>query len=784
MMFHLSAFLKGLDTIYASGEIRDVEHYLKQGMENASASGDDGAVFTILNEMMGYYRSVSRYEECENCIREAFKLVDALGIAGTADYGTLLINAATGYRAAGKYQESERLYKEAQEVFAGCLPGSDYRMASLHNNLSLLYGETGRLREAKDELLAAMDIIKGVNDARAEIAITHVNLGSICFQLKQIQEGTGHMKEAIRIFEDLPGQKDSHYASALAGLGEAYYHAGNLDGSVNFYQKALHEIETTYGQNDYYRITLRNLERVTDLRNRKNIFREQKRKGLDISRAYYETYGRPLLRDKYPEYADRIAAGLVGEGSECLGFDDFYSTDHDYGPGFCLWLLKEDYGAIGASLQEDYRKLPREFMGFPARNITGHGQDRVGVFEIEDFYQRLTGYREAPRTEKQWLGIPQEALQTATNGEVFEDKAGVFTAVRNGFLACPGKVRLRRLALSLGKAAQAGQYNYGRARLRGDRGAMYFALSEFVNGASETAYLLNRIYMPFYKWRARAMERFTCLTEIKPALEEIMGLAVTDESMEERIESICLLIIRELNRQGISRSSEGFLEAQKEEVLKAMTAQEKEDASGEQDAGKKARIAEIVKREWDQFQNVRNEGGRALCQDDYGTFEIMRNSQFLVWEQEVLDSYLDDLKQADENHWNMIMEKYARMMESTTPEQFAGFADILPKRSAARIQLQEEIISLEMEWTGQFMERYPKIGAKGRKPHTSQDTPWDTSIETYLRGELGTYSDRTLKLYHKMVCHLKEQGKNMKEMSLEHMVRYYGYGSLAEAENA
>ena len=68
-------------------------------------------------------------------------------------------------------------------------------------------------------------------------------------------------------------------------------------------------------------------------------------------------------------YKDRIAAGLIGEGSECFGFDDRYSTDHDFGPAFCLWLTDEDYREIGAALAEDYTNLPKTFRGFPARNF-------------------------------------------------------------------------------------------------------------------------------------------------------------------------------------------------------------------------------------------------------------------------------------------------------------------------------------------------------------------------------------------------------------------------------
>lgn len=568
-MFDLQEYLRKLDRLYADEQISEAEAYLKSGLREAASLSDDRAVYAILNELMGYYRVASRYEECMLCAKQAFSLAESMGISGSLDYGTMLINVATACRAAGDYDKAEQYYKEACEIFTDRLLEPDYRVASLHNNLSLLYGETGRLKEAKEELELAMELVKKMDDADMEIATTHTNLGNICFQMNQIREGTEHMKAAARIFETMPESHDAHYASALAGLGEAYYHSGKLAESIECYEKALYEIGRNYGKNDYYRVTERNLETVRDLQKRKDEFQKQGKNGLAIAREYYEMYGRPMILEKFPDYADRIAAGLVGEGSECLGFDDIYSTDHDYGPGFCLWLQQSDYDQIGSQLAKEYAKLPGEYMGFPARNTTEHGEARIGVFEIGSFYQMLTGHREAPVQGSQWLNIPQESLCSATNGAVFEDRLGVFTKQREAFSSYPESVRLKKLGFALGKMAQSGQYNYGRARKRKDIGAMYLSLSEFINAAIEAAYLINGIYMPFYKWRMRGMQSFTSLADMKPRLEEIMTLKSSDESIEERIEAICIEMVKELNRQGLSNSSETYLEAQVQEVWKA-----------------------------------------------------------------------------------------------------------------------------------------------------------------------------------------------------------------------
>ncbi|MGN1171209.1 MAG: DUF4125 family protein, partial [Lachnospiraceae bacterium] len=66
--------------------------------------------------------------------------------------------------------------------------------------------------------------------------------------------------------------------------------------------------------------------------------------------------------------------------------------------------------------------------------------------------------------------------------------------------------------------------------------------------------------------------------------------------------------------------------------------------------------------------------------------------------------------------------------------------------------------------------------------HTGEDTLWNTSYETYLRGELSTYSDRTLELYGRFITELCRQGKNLAEMTLSNTAVLYGYESLEDLE--
>ena len=790
-MFQITEFMKKLDELYQKKQFSGIESYLNNGINDALGRHDEGTALILLNELMGYYRSVSRHADCAEAAEKALALICSMGLEGTVNHGTTLLNAATGLRAAGENDRAEETYRKAQVILESQLPAEDYRLASLYNNMSLLYAAMGRLELAAEYARKALERIEQNPDAQAELAISLSNLGGMYTRLGQSERAHRCLERAVRLFEQLPGGDDPHYPAALCALAELHFHQGEPEKSAELFRRALGLIERTYGRNDDWQTTRRNLAAAEDLIARRNAVKNKT--GMELAREFYEQAGRPMLQQKYPEYACRIAAGLVGEGSECLGFDDAFSVDHDFGPGFCLWLTREDYQAIGSRLQADYQALAARWPGAPARNVTPEGTNRVGVMEIDEFFRRFTGHTHAPKADSwqdimTWNAIPTDRLASAVNGQVFEDPLGEFTRRREEFARYPEPVRLCRLGQALGRMAQAGQYNYPRAKKRQDADMMYACLAEFVSAAQETAYLLDETYMPFYKWRARGMERLEYAGSLIPLLHRLMERPAADGQAEETIEAVCACIAAELKRQGLASVEDTFLEYHKREVLQRMQQMLQNDGAEKECASmpskKAARIAAIVDEEWRQFQQVQNEGGRASCQDDRDTFGLMRTSQFTPWAEEVLASYQQDLKRAGEEGWNLLTEKYARMMEHTAPQQYARLADRLPERSAERLQLQELLISIMMRWTREVERRCPHLMGRGRNLSSEQDGPWNVSSETYLRGELGTYSDETLRLYAQMVLELLSQGKNLVEQNMTCMARSYGYRSLEDAENA
>ena len=737
-MSEINQVLSQLDALFSLGDTEKIREFLENKIALFKENKSTDNLITMLNEMIGFCRDMGEFDAGSRYCDKLFELVNEEPYKNSIPYATTLLNIANFKRAKKDLAESEKLYLEVPPIYNRFLPDNDFRYASYYNNLSLLYQEMNQYTKAAECLKKALVIAKQYEEARIEVATTHTNLANCYLKLRDITKAKEELEEAFAIFEQ-DTKKDYHYGGALSAMAEICVLEKDYDKAAEYYEKTLVHLEMYTGKNTpQYKVVLSNLESIKN--GRKSV---SSKKGLQLCREYFKQYGMEMLKSKFPDYMDRITAGLVGEGSDCFGFDDETSKDHDFGPRFCMWVSKETYKEIGEKLQKAYDELPDTFEGY-TRNMTATGKFRQGVMVLEDFVEHLLFTRCLPKTDNDWMLLPENGLAALSNGEIWLEGDGRFTDIRKTLEKYPDSVRWKKIIQSMHLVRQMGLYNYFRMKERRENIAAEISLAGYMENVMKVVYYLNNVYPPFYKWLHRGMDNFPILAEIMDilnALNDHRGNADTVKGIMQVVEQ---LLEYELNED------------------------------------KKLLIENIIALEWEAFDKVDNEGGRADCQDDYETFYIMRKSQYLTWNIPLLQSFLKDLKAAKEAGWNMISEKYARMMESTCKEEYDKLKDRLPFVSEEKKAVAEQIVAIQVGFMEEFAKEFPKVAGNARVIHTSEDTFFRTSYETYLRGELLTYSDDTLKLYGQFIVSLAREKKNLAKMIMENTAHMYGYKDLSE----
>lgn len=543
--------------------------------------------------------------------------------------------------------------------------------------------------------------------------------------------------------------------------------------------------------------------------------------GLKLAKEFYETYGKPMIAEKFGKYEDRIAVGLAGRGSDCFGYDDEASRDHDWGPDFCLWVTDETWAEIGEDLQRAYEALPEEFRGC-RRAPRVNGKNRRGVIRISEFYRGLVGtdrYREID-----WRSVSDTSLAAAVNGLVFRDDEGIFTAFRNQLLqGYPEEIFYLKVAEAAAKFAQTAEYNFSRMLARGDELSAGLMLWDGIREAMRLQLYLDGKYPPHDKWLRRSLleseggrQVDAILRELAAQLGHVMagrpgetmaqlgqvktdwfagkpegmaaqpgqgktdgaagraeGMTAIGNGLRQLAEQLGEYFARELYARDVISDVDSYLDAHSEELLykSALAARKNEEL-----------VEDIARLEFEAFDKVHNEGGRASCQNDWPTFSIMRKSQYLTWNRTMLLQYLYDFHREYVRGHNLIEEKYGRMMESTAPERYREMKDRFPELTEEKKRIIEQICAMQVKWMEEFAGQYPALADNARSIRTSEDNPFNTSYETYLRGELGTYSDKMLELYGRYVVDYARTDRNPAHDIMRNSVSMYGYRDLDEAE--
>ncbi len=571
--------IEGLDRLFADRKSEKVEDYLSVHLEQALTEGDAGSAITIINELIGFYRDASQYDKAETYCSKLLPFMERAGLKDTLHYGTSCLNIANAYRASGRLEDSYAHYQKVFDIYEKVLDKEDFRYASLYNNLALLHQENKEFGKACEALEKALSIVSLFPEAVVELGVTYTNLAASYMNAGNLAQAKDASDKGLAIFQNgLEG--DYHYSAALCVAGDIYFAQGDYEKAVSSYEKGMLALKGHVGLTHAYFRIVSNLQTTFE-----KMGRPDNLKGLVISKDYYEIYGKKA----FSKIGDLSGAAFakVGEGSECFGLDDLLSKDHDFGPGFCVFVTKEQYAVSGKQLEEIYASLPGVFRGFERPDII-KGAPRNGVIVIEDFFGRIlsldeeeTAYLIERNTlpEKTWLRLSDWQLRTVTNGEIFDGDGSVFGNIyRNLKKGYPESVKKRKMAQLLGEMSQSGQYNYQRMMRRQDVYGAAFMLHGFESHVIQFLYLVNDEYAPHDKWLMKVAESLKKGQEILYDVKELMGIVPDLKVYRKRdmidwigkdneedpvlyhINRIAREIVSLLQKEGFTKSSDLYLE--------------------------------------------------------------------------------------------------------------------------------------------------------------------------------------------------------------------------------
>lgn len=895
----INQVLMDYDNMFGTHSLEDIEEFLTTNIEVAMDERDYASALSLLNEMMGLCRDTNQNAKGLRYCADIEDTLVKMGLEGTVEYATSLLNVANAYRIFGYYMKAQSLFERVEVIYREKLSAGDYRFATLYNNWAFVYQGSGELKKAEETFRRALAVVDMQQNAWMEQATTRCNLAQVLLQLAggaamgangqrvdgttastMYEEALQCLERALRIFE-WDGKRDYHYSTALAAMGDALCMREAYVQGADYYMQAMQELEKHVGKSDayiqmeerykqakYYAEQMKKEEEeeqtavltadmktnasvkyltnivhmgeaqaenvpqeigtdenaqtiadYVDTLSEDTIQMDAENNWLHICRRFYEMHGAKMIHEEFPNYEARIAVGLVGEGSECFGYDDAISRDHDFALGFCLWLSEEDYRSIGGMLQKSYEQLLIDFgdeflrengIEAPTNSVNKVLSHRRGVSPVREFYENLLGVKVQKTAEggyilpDSWQQISEEKLAAATNGMVFRDDAGAFTKIRESLLEYyPTKVWMMRLAEKLHGFAQTAQTNYARMMARQDYVTANLCVAKGMQYTMEIIYLLNQKYAPYYKWMRKGLQSLSLIDSVAPILDRIAVIPNQAAAWEGRsysayetnykdeivscFEDIAEYLLMELKMQGVVKGTDTFLDVYAQDLVQRV---DRGDFGAVEDAEMEANYREYVNDLKQAAREKTTEKSKYDFEEELGLAHEWSNEPQFDREETIaaiIDAewklfgstiYPDD--------WNtfFIMRKSRYLvwsddlLASYLQDCRAGSA-LQVGRSEKRIGIEEDLVQIQLDWLQKFIDNYPKMAGYVRFIYTNDA---QETIEAALRRDIAAYGDRTFILFGKFVTDIAQAGGNLTYDIMNSMACLYGYGGVEDAE--
>jgi nicotinamidase-related amidase len=258
--------------------------------------------------------------------------------------------------------------------------------------------------------------------------------------------------------------------------------------------------------------------------------------GLDLCESFFQQVAKPILDVHFPSL--QYSAGLIGCGSEVLGYDDEMSTDHMWGPRFQLFLPEQVFEIQRNQISEAFAlHFPYEFGGYstnfsppdekdsgvrtPLRITSGKVDPLVEYHTLPSFFQDYLGYTLSDEiSDSQWLTFSEHRLLGLTSGRLFHDDLGL-DLVRQKFHYFPEDVWLWMMASQWKMIAEEEAFA-GRCGFVGDDLGSRLIAARQVQRIMRLGFMLEKRYAPYSKWFGTAFNQLRISVQLNPVFEKVL----------------------------------------------------------------------------------------------------------------------------------------------------------------------------------------------------------------------------------------------------------------------
>lgn len=190
--------IRKLDEYLSKNDTASAKKHLEYWLKEAEFSKDDRGKLSVIGELIGLDRKLGNKDECLYYAGQSLELAKKLGLENSISYGTVLINAATAYKAFGKADDALPLYESAKLIYESNLKETDSRLGGLYNNMALALLDRGVFDRAKELFDKAITVMSLSKDNAPFLAVTYCNLANLEEAMSGKMNGDTKIKEYLK----------------------------------------------------------------------------------------------------------------------------------------------------------------------------------------------------------------------------------------------------------------------------------------------------------------------------------------------------------------------------------------------------------------------------------------------------------------------------------------------------------------------------------------------------------------------------------------------------------